>query len=133
MFRIVWMGAISVFFIFAFFFLMIRRPPRSTPFPTRRSSDLARLLDRQRGLVCDLVERRLAAELHPERALGAVHLLHPLHDVDRHSDRPSLVGERAGDRLTNPPGRVGRELVAAAPVELLDGADEAEGAFLDQI
>src|SRR5256885_14080856 len=24
----------------AFFFLMIRRPPRSTPFPTRRSSDL---------------------------------------------------------------------------------------------
>src|SRR5258708_29630107 len=25
---------------FLFFFLMIRRPPRSTPFPTRRSSDL---------------------------------------------------------------------------------------------
>src|SRR2546427_2580658 len=25
-----------------FFFLMIRRPPRSTPFPTRRSSDLQR-------------------------------------------------------------------------------------------
>src|SRR5258708_30343427 len=24
-----------------FFFLMIRRPPRSSPFPTRRSSDLA--------------------------------------------------------------------------------------------
>src|SRR3712207_7155777 len=27
---------------FSFFFLMIRRPPRSTLFPTRRSSDLAR-------------------------------------------------------------------------------------------
>src|SRR3712207_7933352 len=27
-----------------FFFLMIRRPPRSTPFPTRRSSDLRALL-----------------------------------------------------------------------------------------
>src|SRR5256885_7335638 len=26
---------------FFFFFLMIRRPPRSTPFPTRRSSDLS--------------------------------------------------------------------------------------------
>src|SRR3712207_8816168 len=25
----------------SFFFLMIRRPPRSTPFPTRRSSDLS--------------------------------------------------------------------------------------------
>src|SRR5437660_7068225 len=30
---------IYTFFSF-FFFLMIRRPPRSTPFPTRRSSDL---------------------------------------------------------------------------------------------
>src|SRR6266540_4383031 len=28
-----------------FFFLMIRRPPRSTPFPTRRSSDLELPLD----------------------------------------------------------------------------------------
>src|SRR5690349_25162508 len=28
------------FSIFVFFFLMIRRPPRSTLFPTRRSSDL---------------------------------------------------------------------------------------------
>src|SRR5438034_8467222 len=26
---------------FRFFLLMLRRPPRSTPFPTRRSSDLA--------------------------------------------------------------------------------------------
>src|SRR5438876_3781319 len=29
--------------MFLFFFLMIRRPPRSTLFPTRRSSDLADL------------------------------------------------------------------------------------------
>src|SRR5437588_9443473 len=28
------------FFLFSVFFLMIRRPPRSTLFPTRRSSDL---------------------------------------------------------------------------------------------
>src|SRR5690348_17465862 len=27
-------------YVFVFFFLMIRRPPRSTLFPTRRSSDL---------------------------------------------------------------------------------------------
>src|SRR6267154_3936895 len=27
-------------FLFVFFFLMLRRPPRSTLFPTRRSSDL---------------------------------------------------------------------------------------------
>src|SRR5690348_17893758 len=29
-----------LFFLCSFFFLMIRRPPRSTLFPTRRSSDL---------------------------------------------------------------------------------------------
>src|SRR2546422_7622165 len=29
---------------------MIRRPPRSTPFPTRRSSDLAAQAERVRGL-----------------------------------------------------------------------------------
>src|SRR5207248_11248856 len=34
---------IILFFIsFLFFFLMIRRPPRSTLFPTRRSSDLSK-------------------------------------------------------------------------------------------
>ena len=44
-----------------------------------------------------------------------------------------LVGDRAGDGLADPPGRVGRELVAAAVVELLDGADQAERALLDQV
>src|SRR5437868_7607473 len=32
----------SLFLFFTFFFLMIRRPPTSTLFPTRRSSDLHR-------------------------------------------------------------------------------------------
>src|SRR6202048_5567758 len=32
--------SLSLFSFLLFFFLMIRRPPRSTPFPTRRSSDL---------------------------------------------------------------------------------------------
>src|SRR6266404_547419 len=32
---------ITVFTVYLFFFLMIRRPPRSTLFPTRRSSDPA--------------------------------------------------------------------------------------------
>src|SRR5207248_3722290 len=41
--------------------------------------------------------------------------------------------ERARDRLPDPPRRVGRELVAAAPVELLDGADQPERPLLDQI
>src|SRR5206468_4088374 len=36
-------------------------------------------------------------------------------------------------RLADPPGRVGGELVAAAPVELFDGAVEAERPLLDQV
>src|SRR5207248_3004428 len=43
----------------------------------RRGLDLLRLLQRQIRLVGDLLERRLAAELRPEDALGPVHLLEP--------------------------------------------------------
>ena len=53
--------------------------------------------------------------------------------MHRHADRARLVGERACDGLADPPRRVRRELVAAAPVELLDGADETERPFLDQV
>ena len=56
-----------------------------------------------------------------------------LDHVDRDADRPGLVGDGAGDRLADPPGRVGRELVAAAVVELLDRADQAERALLNQV
>ncbi len=54
-------------------------------------------------------------------------------DVDGQADRAALVGERTGDCLANPPGRVGRKLEAKAVVELLDGADQAEVALLDQV
>ena len=37
------------------------------------------------------------------------------------------------DRLPDPPGGVGGELEALAPVELLDGVDQAEVALLDEI
>src|SRR3712207_8811441 len=61
-----------MFLSLRFFFLMIRRPPRSTLFPTRRSSDLEpgpaggsrRLLDRQRdglGRLDRVVRRHLGA------------------------------------------------------------------------
>ena len=39
----------------------------------------------------------------------------------------------ARDRLANPPGRVGRELVATPPVELLDRPDQAQRALLNQV
>ena len=53
--------------------------------------------------------------------------------MHRHPDRARLVGERTGDCLPDPPGRVGRELEALAVVELLRRANEADRPLLDQV
>ena len=53
--------------------------------------------------------------------------------MDGEADRTPLVGERSRDRLPDPPGSVGRQLVAHRPVELLDGSDQAQIALLDQV
>ena len=44
-----------------------------------------------------------------------------------------LVGNGASDGLTNPPGGVGGEFVAAAPVEFIHAAHQTDVAFLNQI
>ena len=53
--------------------------------------------------------------------------------VDGQADGAARVGDAALDRLTDPPGGVGGELEALAPVELLDGVDEAEVALLHEV
>ena len=81
----------------------------------------------------DLLVGRLAAQLRRQVALGADDLALALADVHGDPDRARLVREPALDRLADPEGRVGRELVALAPVELLGRADQAEDALLDQV
>ena len=81
----------------------------------------------------DLLGRRFAPELLHELALHVHDLVQLLDHVHWDADRARLVGDRPRDRLADPPGRVGRELVAASVVELLDGADQAERALLDQV
>ena len=49
------------------------------------------------------------------------------------TDGAAAVGDAARDRLADPPGGVGGELEALAPVELLDRVDEPEVALLDQV
>src|SRR4029079_5096079 len=51
----------------------------------------------------------------------------------READRAGVVCQGALHRLPDPPGRVGRELEAAPPVELLDRTVETERALLDQV
>src|SRR5438132_4948510 len=81
----------------------------------------------------DLVRGWLAPELCDELALRAPDLVELLDDVHGNTDRARLVGERARDRLANPPRRVGRELEPLAVVELLRRAHEPERALLDQV
>src|SRR4051812_5890204 len=99
----------------------------------RGSLDRVDLVGLDAGHVGDLLRSGLAAQLRDELALGAADLVELLDDVDRDADRARLVGERARDRLADPPGRVGRELEALAVVELLGRADEAERALLDEV
>ena len=99
----------------------------------RGALDRVDLLGIDAGHLGDLLGRRLAAERRHEAALGAADLVELLDDVDGDPDRARLVSERTGDRLADPPGRVGRELEALAVVELLRRADEADGALLDQV
>src|SRR6266516_1567185 len=91
------------------------------------------VLDRQARGLGELLLRRLATELDLEPARGAPELLLPLDHVHGHADRARVVRDRALHRLADPPRRVRRELVAAAPVELLDRAVEAERSLLDQV
>ena len=85
------------------------------------------------GVHGDLVDRRVAVELLRELAARALRAAHLLGDVDGKPDRAALVGERTRHGLADPPGRVRRELVAHLVVELLDRADQAEVALLDQV
>src|SRR5690606_22948997 len=66
-------------------------------------------------------------------AAGARELVDRLDHVHGDADRARLVGDGAVDGLPDPPGGVGRELVAPAVLELLDRADQPLVALLDEV
>src|SRR5258708_537737 len=81
----------------------------------------------------DLFRSRLAPELLHQSPRRANQLVDRLDHVDRDADRPRLVGDGAGDGLADPPRRVGRELVAAAILELVYRLHQADVALLNQV
>ena len=91
------------------------------------------VVERDLRLGGDLGVGRRAVELDRQRVLGARDLALRADEVDRQLDRARLGVHPALDGLADPPRRVGGEAVAAAPVELLDRADQAEDALLDQV
>src|SRR5262249_39720361 len=99
----------------------------------RGSEPLVDALHREAGRLGELFLRRLAPELDLEPPRRARQLLLALDDVDGHADRTRVVRNCPLYGLPDPPGGVGRELVAAAPIELLDSAIQAERPLLDQV
>ena len=98
--------------------------------------EVDQLLDALLGearLLGELCNGRVTVHLLGERAARAHDASHLLRDVDRQADRAALVGERAGDRLADPPRRVRRKLEAHPVVEFLDCADKPQVALLDQV
>src|SRR5262249_55780679 len=96
-------------------------------------ADLDDLLERQLGRLRDLLVTRVAPELRGELTGDARDTALALRDVDGQTNHARAVLQPALYRLTDPQRRVGRELEAAAPVELLGGADEPKHALLDEI
>ena len=95
--------------------------------------DLQHLLRGDVHLLGELLGGGLAPEVLEQLTLDAAELVDHLDHVHGDADRAGLVGHRAGDRLADPPRRVGGELVALRVVELLDRADQAQVALLDQV
>src|SRR2546422_1742739 len=95
--------------------------------------DFAHTLHREAHRGGDLLRGRLTTQLLQQGTRDADELVDRLHHVDRDADRPSLVRQRPGDRLPDPPGRIRAELVSLSPVELLDRTDETQIPLLNKV
>src|SRR5688572_9456313 len=91
------------------------------------------LVDGDAGFVGDLLGTGIPTELGLEARLGGTDRGQRVMEMDGDANGTGLVGDRPGDGLTDPPRGVRGELEALAPVELLDGADQAKVALLDEV
>ena len=99
----------------------------------RDLQDVAHTVNRHVHLLGDLLRAGIVAQLLQQLAGNADNLVDGLNHVYRNTDRTRLIRNRTGDRLTDPPRCVGRELKALGAVELLNCLDQTEVALLDQI
>src|ERR1700722_4901387 len=91
------------------------------------------LVDSEADGVGQFLHRRLAARLLADLFALGFQGRDALEHVDRDADRARVIGDGPRDGLANPPGRVGRKLVAAAVLVLFDAPHQAGVAFLDQV
>ena len=64
---------------------------------------------------------------------GADQFVDGFNHMHRNADRAGLIGNTAGDRLPDPPGRIGGKLVSTPVFKFVDGLHQANIAFLNQI
>ena len=81
----------------------------------------------------DFFRSWFAAKILKQLTLNPNQFINGFNHMNRNSNRPGLVSNRAGDRLPNPPGGVGGELEAFAVIKLLDRLHQAHVTFLNQI
>src|SRR5262249_23012876 len=86
----------------------------------------ANLLTRHAELLGKLLGRGLAADLVEHLARLTYDFADALHHVHGDADGARLVGDRARDRLPDPPRGVGRELVTAAILEFVNRPHQAD-------
>src|SRR6266849_3384914 len=99
----------------------------------RELDDLSHPLEGEAHLLGNLLVGGLPAQNLEHAPRNPGKLVDDLPHVDRGPNRPRLVGDGADDSLADPPSCVGREIVAQVVVELLDRADQAYVALLDQV
>ena len=100
---------------------------------SRAAPDLADLVFGKVHLFRNIGDARLEAVFIGEFLDGFVDLIHHFDHVDRNSYRPALIGDSSRYRLSDPPCRVSRELVAAVIFELVDRLDETDVSFADDV
>src|SRR5512146_3062224 len=99
----------------------------------RDFQNLSHFVERKIHSLGDFFRGWFAPELLHQVAGRANELIDRFDHVYRDADRPRLVRDGACDRLTNPPGRIGAELIAALVFKLVDRLHQADVALLDQI
>ena len=95
--------------------------------------DLSDLVDWHIQFFCDFLCCRIVSVFMQQLAGNLFDLVDGFHHVYRDADGPCLIGNRTGDGLTNPPGRIGGEFKTLGVVKFLHRFDQTQVAFLNQI
>ncbi len=91
------------------------------------------LVERQAALPRELFVRWLSTPLLRHRSTYTLELVTTLEQVNRNSNGFALIGQSSCHRLAYPPRGIRRETMPTAPIEFLDGPNEAELALLHEI